>query len=158
MRLILMGVLVLSVCLSSCREARTQAAEVALNQVQASHVEGNVPDQGDFGAYLQRDLLVYFRRRDESTARVEFQLLRQGPTQSGVALPKYYLWVQAFDGQGERLTDGAARVAAIEKSQFEVTHYLSCQEIRSEPDKIGTVFPAALLPDMRQRATASECP
>jgi hypothetical protein len=39
---------------------------------------------------------------------------------------------------------GAVRVAAIEKKRFEITDFVSEEEIRKSPDQIYSVFPAAV--------------
>src|SRR4051794_8753623 len=57
-----------------------------------SHIEGNVPKPEHFHQYLGRDLRTYFCA-DRPQCSVRYELLRNGPTQSGVSYPKFYLWV-----------------------------------------------------------------
>lgn len=119
----------------------------ALSQsaIQLSHIEGNVPPSESFEPFLRRDLLAYFNASGAATAiRVEFKLLREAPTQSGVAHPKYYLWVKVFAGSGLQ-QEGAARVAAIDRKRFEVTDFMSRAQVQSAPSEVGSVFPAALV-------------
>ena len=118
----------------------------SLADVQQSHIEANVPPSEDFDGLLQRDLLAYFRSSGAPTAtRVEYQLLRSGPTQSGVAFPKYYLWARVSSGP-TLLVEGAVRVAAMERKRFEVKNFMSKDAVRAAPSDVGTIFPAALAP------------
>ncbi len=118
--------------------------------IQRSHINANVPDRGDFDRILHRDLESYFANdRKEAGVSVAFEFLREGPTQTGIAFPKYYLWVRI--GEGARPEDrGAVRVAAVEKQQFEVTHFLSEAEIRRN-GAIEQVFPPAVCDRIRTR-------
>ena len=121
---------------------------------QSSHIEANVPPSESFEPFLRRDLLAFFNTSPASTVtRVEFKLLRDAPTQSGVAYPKYYLWVKVFAGSALQ-QEGAARVAAIERKRFEVTDFMSKAQEQSAPAEIGSVFPAALVPTIISLATA----
>ena len=118
-------------------------AQSPLTDVQASHIDANVPPPGSFDAFLKRDLLAYFHVAGVSAA--EYKLLRDEPTQSGVAYPKYYLWVKVRSGNS-MIHEGAVRVAAIERERFEVTSFLSRSKIQSAPSIVGEVFPSALVP------------
>jgi len=71
---------------------------------------------------------------------VKYEFLRNGPTQSGVAYPKYYLWVIVSD-KNKTIKSGAARVAAIDKKYFEVTNFLPVEEIMRNIEAIYSVFP-----------------
>ncbi len=114
---------------------------------QNSHVDGNVPDQAHFSDYLERDLRAYFQAEN-----VEYELLRNGPTQVGVSLPKYYLWVRAEDETGNVTAEGACRVAAVEKEFFEVLQFLDKETIARDPEQVKTIFPAPLVPVITQRS------
>ena len=125
------------------------AASVARSEpsgLQQSQIESNVPTVDSFDALLRRDLLTYFQNSLASEATsVDYQLLRKRPTQSGLANPKYYVWVKILKGASV-LQEGAVRLAAVEKQGFDVTHFFLKKEILEEPAKIGRVFPAALVP------------
>jgi len=128
----------------------------ALSQsaLQSSHIEANVPPSESFEPFLRRDLLAFFNAPGASTVtRVEFKLLREAPTQSGVAYPKYYLWVKSFAGSALQ-QEGAARVAAIDRKRFEVTNFLSKAQVQSAPTEVSSVFPAALVPTIFSLAAA----
>lgn len=108
--------------------------------IQESHVEGNVPAAADFEPFLRRDLERYFNPLAAPGQTVEYTLLRQGPTQSGVAYPKYYAWVRVRAG-GDVLTEGAARIAAVDRVKFEVTHFVPRAAILADPSGLYQIFP-----------------
>jgi hypothetical protein len=119
--------------------------------IAASHIEANVPPPGDFDRILHRDLEAYFGSKGAGGhVSVEYELLRQGPTQSGVAYPKFYAWVQVQEG-GRLLRAGAVRLAAIERQRFEITDFLLADEIRRSPDAITKVFPAPVCDRIQEK-------
>ena len=109
--------------------------------VQQSHIRGNVPVSEDFDQFMVRGLTAYFRTEYGDGVSVDYQLLRQGPTQSGVAYPKYYVWVVVRRGTTV-LAEGACRLAAIDRRLFEVTSFVSVASIRESPMRIYSIFPA----------------
>jgi hypothetical protein len=115
-----------------------------------SHIEGNVPASQNFDTYMKRDL-ASFLCEGAQNCRVEYGLLREGPTQTGIAYPKFYVWVVRFQ-QDKVLTQGAARVAAIDKQPFHVTDFLSREQILESPQQVGSIFPAPLVSKILQRA------
>lgn len=124
-----------------------------LSNVARSQIEANIPLETDFDAILRRDLTDYFRRSTQVPVKVEYELLRKGPTQSGIAYPKFYAWVKVF-AQSKPTQQGAVRVAAIEKVRFDVTDFLSEAEIALDPSAVRRVFPAELVPSILERAGA----
>jgi hypothetical protein len=119
-------------------------AQGSLEDVRRSHIEANVPAREDFSRLLQRDLAAFFTARDGKAVNIEYRLLREGPTLSGTAYPKYYAWVRIFDGSN-LTNEGPVRLAAIERSRFEVADFISSSTIRTDPSSIERVFPAALV-------------
>ena len=120
--------------------------------LQQEHIEENVPAQDVFVSYLERDLLAYFKANVSANAiSVKATLLRQEATQSGVAYPKFYVWVQALGPKG-LIAEGAARVAAIDRQEFDVTHFISSADILASPDTLTSVFPATLASPIMARA------
>ncbi|MBT9586710.1 hypothetical protein IV102_25430 [bacterium] len=111
--------------------------------VQKSHIDGNLPGPNRFEAYLTRDLQKYFQERTGHPVRVTHIYLRNGPTQSGVAYPKFYLWVTVAVAN-KRLEEGAARIAAIDQKYFEVTHFVGLQQIKANPNALYDTFPASV--------------
>ena len=118
----------------------SQASQYVLAPVAESHIVANVPSQEDFKPFLQRDLENYFKTRKAEDVIVKYEMLRNGPTQSGVSYPKFYLWVIVQDG-GRIIEEGAVRVAAIERQYFEVTNYLTQSAIKNDSSTIFQVFP-----------------
>ncbi len=116
-----------------------------LSPVAQSHIDANVPDTKSFDTLMKRDLGAYFEKtlKTPDKVRVEYQLLRDGPTQTGISYPKFYVWATVFSG-ARNLTEGAVRVAAVDRTQFTVTDFLSKDQIVAEPEKIKSVFPPAL--------------
>jgi len=108
-----------------------------------SHVEANVPQGRFFDEYLKRDLQSYFCWEPNKACRVDYELLRNGPTQSGLSYPKYYLWVRCFK-DGKLVEEGAVRVEAVEQNGFSVTHFLSRKDILASSDSVTSIFPAPL--------------
>jgi hypothetical protein len=116
-----------------------------------SHIKANVPDEKDFRNFLIRDLQSYFKVMLKKTVRAEYELLRDAPTQSGVAYPKFYAWVKIFE-DSRLIDEGAVRLAAIEKKHFEVTDYLSKRDIEEKPAVLERIFPRALVESIKKRA------
>ena len=129
------------------------ALPVAVGQsITDSHVQAHVPDAKDFRAYFIRDASAYLTKKAGKPVAADYELLRDGPTQSGVAYPKFYAWVRATDGDKRLVFEGAMRLAAIEKKRFEVTDFLTKQEIVAAPTRIEEMFPRLLLPKIREKA------
>lgn len=126
-------------------------ADQVIAEVQASHIRENVPDEPAFAGLLERDLNAHFAALGVSSVATRAELLREGATQSGIAYPKFYLWVQVFSG-GELVNSGAVRAAAVQKVRFEITHFISANEINEEPARVGSIFPAPLVGGIRERA------
>ena len=83
----------------------------------------------------------YFQREHgKDDLRVETDLLRAGGTETGIAFPKYYAWVRVFDHQ-EFVQEGAIRVARVEENLYEVTHFVSVDKIRENPQETFQIFP-----------------
>src|SRR5262249_44835066 len=104
-----------------------------MNDIAQSHIEANVPKGKSFDEYLKRDLKTYFCG-EAIDCRVEYELLRDEPTQTGIAYPKYYLWAKCF--KGNTITaEGAVRVAAVEQKKFDITNFLSREQISTSPSQ-----------------------
>jgi hypothetical protein len=120
--------------------AGTASCQSIGDSVADSHIQANVPDEKDFAAFLKRDLEVYFKELKKKDIEVEYELLRDGPTQSGIAFPKFYVWVTVKEN-GALLEDGAVRVAAMEKKRFGVYDYLTRADIERDLEKVYQTFP-----------------
>jgi hypothetical protein len=116
-----------------------------------THIAGNVPTATDFRPFLVRDLTTYLTPTQGEGITVDYELLRDGPTQSGVAYPKFYLWVTVTKPD-KSTAEGAARVAAIEKKEFQVTDFAPRAEIVAHPENLAAVFPKTLLEKIWSKA------
>jgi hypothetical protein len=112
----------------------------AIDSIAESHIDGNVPDKKDFDNFLKRDLAAYFKKSMGKDVVIEYDLLRNAPTQSGVAFPKFYAWVKIKE-KDNRVEEGAVRLAAMEKKRFEITDYLKQADIEQDVEQVYKVFP-----------------
>lgn len=104
------------------------------DSIAESHIRANVPDEKDFDTLLKRDLEAYFRDFNGKVVTVQYELLRKGPTQTGIAFPKFYAWVKIYE-KDNLLNEGAIRLAAIEKTRFKVTDYVRKGAMKVNPEK-----------------------
>jgi hypothetical protein len=134
------------------------APDFVLSGISKSHTDANSPDQSDFDTFLTRDLKSYFSQKLGKDVDVKYEMFRNGPTQSGTAYPKYYLWVTVSSANKSALL-GAVRVAAMNKESFSVTDFVSVADVRSNPSVLSQIFPTALIQNIRSRAESdSELP
>lgn len=118
--------------------------------ISQSHIDANIPTEQEFDEFLTRDIDSYFEEIHKKEISVKFELLREGPTQSGVAYPKYYAWVTIYDGEQE-IEQGAVRVAAISKNSFDVTDYISLNQIRHDVNILAYVFPKSVCDRIKKK-------
>ncbi len=145
---ILRPALVALVVATSCACSQPTEQEVAPSIAQ-SHVDANVPPSIDLDRFLRRDLEAYFGSTDDKVA-VQYKLLRDGPTQTGAAYPKFYVWVEVKHGDGSS-QQGAVRLAAIERKTFEVTDFVAETDIRTRRVDIYRVFPGPVCEAIKSR-------
>src|SRR5262245_47077135 len=124
--------------------------EQAVQSISESHVDANVPAQADFDRFMRRDLESYFTASMGKPAAVEYELLRDGPTQAGIAYPKFYVWVKASTSDGS-MSQGTARLAAVERKEFQVTHFVAESEIRANPGGLYQVSPGPVCDKIESR-------
>jgi hypothetical protein len=142
-QLILASLLILAgACTASCQSIGDSIAD--------SQVRANVPDAKDFDSFLMRDLESYFKDLKRKNIVVEYQLLRDGPTQSGTAFPKFYCWITIKEN-GVLVEDGAVRVAAMEKKRFGVYDYLTRADIERDMDKVYQTFPRPVADKIKEK-------
>lgn len=130
----------------------TAAIERPMAELQASHNADNMPPDASFMTILRRDILAYLAANRLPSKSVDIELLRKGATQSGVSYPKYYVWIHATD-EAQHQVAGAMRVAAVDRAQFDVTDFTPAASIRSDPASLASIYPALLIPSIRQHAT-----
>lgn len=127
------------------------AKQAQIPDLAESHVAANVPSTDDFRPFMIRDLTAYLKATHGDKWTVDYELLRDGPTQSGVANPKFYLWLRATNAE-KTVIEGAVRVAAVDKKRFEVTDFVPRSEIVSDPDTLPLIFPQALIEKIHTKA------
>jgi hypothetical protein len=98
---------------------------------------------------IRRDLTAYFTRRAGTATRVSYEYLRNGPTVTGIAYPKFYVWVRADPLGGGSGVEGPARIALIDSSA-EVTHFFSHDSGTVAPPELDAVFPASVAASLRR--------
>jgi len=128
----------------------TAFSQSTVDSIADSHIRANVPDEKDFDSFLKRDLESYFKELKKKSVVVEYQLLRNGPTQSGTAFPKFYIWVMIKEN-GALLEDGAVRVAAMEKKRFEVLNYLTRADIERDVERVYQIFPRPVADKIKEK-------
>ena len=112
--------------------------------ISESHVRANVPDTiQQFEIIMKRDLNNYFTQSFGSNINIKFTLLRNAPTQSGIAYPKFYAWITVLSNKAI-INEGAVLVASIKKERIEVYQYITKNEIILNNKVIEGVFPEAL--------------
>ena len=144
--------LLLTFLFLACTSCRAQIPHIT-----ESHIAANVPSTNDFRPFLIRDLTAYLKPTLGEKLTVEYELLRNEPTQSGVAYPKFYLWLRATNAE-KTVIAGAVRVAAVDKKQFYVTNFVPLPEIISHPDSLMRIFPQALIEKIHTKAMTTEMP
>ena len=128
-----------------------EQAEAMIRELLQSHIDANVPQPSDFDLFMKRDLRAYFSRPDSAVREVFYELLRDGPTQTGIAFPKFYVWVRI---EGVPPRQGAARVAAIERQRFEVLQFVEKTQIAEDPAQLRSIFPPDVALAIEKRAQA----
>jgi hypothetical protein len=128
----------------------TAFCQSTVDSIADSQVRANVPDEKDFNSFLKRDLESYFKEQKKKSVVVEYQLLRNEPTQSGTSLPKFYLWVLIKEN-GALLEDGAVKVAAMEKKKFEILNYLARADIERDVEKVYQIFPRPVADKIKEK-------
>lgn len=113
-------------------------------EVRFSDAAAHVPPPAEFDALMVRDLTAHFRAAYGENVTVRYELLREEPTQTGISFPKYYAWV-TMRRQSGAVEEGAARIAAIDRTRFEVTDFISAADARARPEELSSVFPAPVV-------------
>src|SRR5262249_11046300 len=122
----------------------------ALMAIPLTHVSANVPGRDHFDALMRRDLAGYFASPDSTPMTLDYDLLRRGFTQTGIAYPKYYAWVRVRSA--DTTFQGAVRIAAVDQERFEVRQFMTSDEILADPERVRQTFPEALSQELVRRA------
>lgn len=145
-----MALIVLLAAPAVAQEVSPEEADNAVREIQQSHIDANVPPEADFDRLLRRDLAAYFASIDGSTSEISYELLRRGPTQSGIAYPKFYAWV-SVRREGHPNHEGAVRLAAINRERFEIIQFVDQSEARRDPSGLDQIFPPPVAAAIRAR-------
>lgn len=126
----------------------------SLSDVAESHIQGNVPAGQDFRPFLIRDLPSYLKPRYGDKIAFDYEFLREGPTQTGIGFPYYYLWIKGTNSEGTTI-NAAVEVAAVSKLRFNITAFVPRQEIAAHPETLRDKFPELLIQSIYNKATNS---
>ena len=143
----------LMVRISFAQEVPSEKGQAPIHDIGRSHIDANVPPGSDFDRILRRDLAAYFASDANPDPDVSYELLRDGPTQSGVAYPKFYAWVRVLQ-ESQPTREGAVRLAAIERRQFEVLQFVERSEVERNPSGLDRMFPPPVVAAIKARAGA----
>lgn len=111
--------------------------------ISMAHIKANAPDEAHFDELLTSSLETYCRDMGGGKpVTVRYAMLRDGPTQAGLGFPKYYVWVEVFDGP-RRIVQGAAKAVGINRQELEITDFFSEATIGNLPLSLYRTFPKA---------------
>jgi hypothetical protein len=116
----------------------------------------DVPPAATFDRVLSLAVLAYFTSGQSSPVGISYELLRTQPTITGLAYPKYYVWVEVRSGS-QLVQAGAARLEAI-KGSLGVTDFLPAEDIRRDTSTVSAVFPMAMVGAITRRARGVHLP
>jgi len=119
-----------------------------------SHITANIPGTNDFRPFLIRDLTSYFTPKYGKDLKLDYELLRDTPTQWGSNEPEFYLWLRATNAEN-KVIEGAVRVGAVEKKRFDVTCFMLPDELISSADQLVLIFPEELIEKILTKAAGA---
>jgi len=109
-----------------------------LNQNESVH-EG-IPDEKTFEPLLIRVLSSYFEDDRFKNLQFRYMLLADHPFQSGIAFPKYYLWIEKYDGS-RFIGQGVMEIAAIDQTRLGVIEFTSKKDLETDREWIKQHYP-----------------
>ena len=117
------------------------------------HVSENEVVDTHFHEYLVRDLRTYFKLPASSSKSVGHEFIKghEGVYQTGRGYPHYFLWVYVYDGN-KIVSEGFAKVDAVDKNKFRVATFISRAQIKKDPRAIEETYGASLGADIINRA------
>jgi hypothetical protein len=59
-------------------------------------------------------------------------------------------------GKSSTARQGAVRLAAVDRTHFEITTFMSAEEVLANPSAVETVFPALLIDTVKSKGAAAE--
>ncbi len=126
------------------------SAAATIDAIAQSHIDANVPPDSTFDRLLRRDLTQYFQASLGGNLTIDFDLLRRGPTQTGISYPKFYLWV-LVRRDGKPLKEGYARVQATDRTGFDVRDFIPRTAVDQDSTRLYPVFPVAVAAEIMRR-------
>lgn len=114
--------------------------------------ENEVPDV-HFHEYLVRDLRTYFKLPAASSKSVGHEFINghEGVYQTGTGYPHYFLWIYLYDGN-KIVSEGFAKVDAVDKNKFRVATFISKAQIKKDPKAVEEAYGSSLGADIINRA------
>ncbi len=105
-----------------------------------------------FSRALAAQVSAYLSETAGQKLAAEYEMLRDAPTVTGVAFPKFYIWVRARGSDDSIVSEGAMRIAETAENTFQVTDFVNKESISKEPQKLERIFPKLLLPKIYKKA------
>jgi hypothetical protein len=131
--------------------AAVVAPYLLISSIRESHVNANVSDGAQFSAILSTGLRRYFSNKFAGEIDVRYQMLRNQPTQAGVAFPKFYAWVTVASlPSGAKMAEGAVRLSAENKSSISVTDFVPAHDIKGHSDDLKRIFPSDVIDKIKE--------
>lgn len=117
------------------------------------HVSENEVPDAHFHEYLVRDLRTYFKLPAQSSKSVGHEFIKghEERYQTGTGYPHYFLWVYVYDGN-KIVSEGFAKVDAIDNSKFRVATFISKAQIKKDPRAKEEAYGSSLGADIIDRA------
>lgn len=112
--------------------------------ISQGHIDANVPAPDVFNEILAESIDQYLMDEYNLTRPItEYKLLRDYPSQTGLAFPKYYAWISSKD-KDDKVVIGVARLAAIDKDYFDITDFVDSKTITKNGSSELNAFPLDL--------------
>lgn len=118
-----------------------------IQDIQKSHIDANLPPIEKHEMLIKDEIRRYLKLSKTEKLKIESELLRTQPTQSGISYPKFYRWVKVIKNKWPIIA-GAIRYSLIEKKKAEISDFVDSHFILNDPSISLKVFP----PEVHKRA------
>jgi hypothetical protein len=125
----------------------------AIRSSQNENVLEGVPDNKTFGPLLIHVLTSCFEDDRFKDLQFKYTFLADHPFQSGIAFPKYYLWVEKYDGS-HPIGRGVIEVAAIDQTRLGVVEFVSKKDLATDLEWIKRHYPPEVCKSILQKIEA----
>lgn len=95
--------------------------------------------------------MAFFSKSGITATKVDLSLIRDPALRSAAAPHSYYAWVRAYAGD-DVVREGAVSVSAVDRTRFDVTHFLERSSIMQDPTQLGALFPEPVAQSVLERA------